>query len=85
MGLFSKTATCNYSFVATIVRSEKFLEQLRDVLVAGAQPNVSAKDIDAFDFSVPKDVEEQSQIGNFFRTLTALSPFIKRKLIAQKK
>ena len=62
VGLFSKTATCNYSFVATIVRSEKFLEQLRDVLVAGAQPNVSAKDIDAFDFSVPKDVEEQSQL-----------------------
>ena len=72
VGLFSKTATCNYSFVATIVRSEKFLEQLRDVLVAGAQPNVSAKDIDAFDFSVPKDVEEQSQIGNFFRTLDRL-------------
>ena len=80
VGLFSKTATCNYSFVATIVRSEKFLEQLRDVLVAGAQPNVSAKDIDAFDFSVPKDVEEQSQIGNFFRTLDRLITLYQRKL-----
>ena len=80
VGLFSKTATCNYSFVATIVRSEKFLEQLRDVLVAGAQPNVSAKDIDAFDFSVPKDVEEQSQIGNFFRTLDRLITLHQRKL-----
>ncbi len=80
VGLFSKTATCNYSFVATIVRSEKFLEQLRDVLVAGAQPNVSAKDIDAFDFSVPKDVEEQSQIGNFFRTLDRLITLHQKKI-----
>ena len=80
VGLFSKTATCNYSFVATIVRSEKFLEQLRDVLVAGAQPNVSAKDIDAFDFSVPKDVEEQSQIGNFFRTLDRLITLYQKKI-----
>ena len=80
VGLFSKTATCNYSFVATIVRSEKFLEQLQDVLVAGAQPNVSAKDIDAFDFSVPKNVEEQSQIGNFFRTLDRLITLHQRKL-----
>ena len=80
VGLFSKTATCNYSFVATIVRSEKFLEQLRDVLVAGAQPNVSAKDIDAFDFSVPKDVEEQSQIGKFFRTLDRLITLYQKKI-----
>ena len=80
VGLFSKTATCNYSFVATIVRSEKFLEQLQDVLVAGAQPNVSAKDIDAFDFSVPKNVEEQSKIGNFFRTLDRLITLHQRKL-----
>ena len=84
VGLFSKTATCNYSFVATIVRSEKFLEQLRDVLVAGAQPNVSAKDIDAFDFSVPKDVEEQSQIGNFFRTLDRLITLYQKKIDSSK-
>ena len=84
VGLFSKTATCNYSFVATIVRSEKFLEQLQDVLVAGAQPNVSAKDIDAFDFSVPKNVEEQSQIGNFFRTLDRLITLYQKKIDSSK-
>jgi type I restriction enzyme S subunit len=53
-------------------------------LVAGAQPNVSAKDIDAFDFSVPKDVEEQSQIGNFFRTLDRLITLYQKKIDSSK-
>lgn len=72
VGLFKKNEKTDYLFVATIVCSENFVRQLRNVLVAGAQPNVSAKDIDSFEFYISKNKKEQEKIGTFLRQLDYL-------------
>ena len=72
VGYFTKTDNADYSFVTTVVRSEKFAEQLKSVLVAGAQPNVSPKDIDSFEFAFPRDTHEQELIGLMFLKLDLL-------------
>ena len=41
-------------------------------MVAGAQPNVSSKDIDSFEFYVPKAKDEQREIGLYFNHLENL-------------
>ena len=53
VGYFKRNIQYNYDFVSTIVRSDLFKEQLMSVLVAGAQPNVSSKEIDSFEFVFP--------------------------------
>lgn len=72
VGHFTKAKETDYLFVATIVSSDRFTEQLRNVLVAGAQPNVSSKDIDSFEFYVPKAKDEQREIGLYFNHLENL-------------
>jgi len=42
------------------------------VLVAGAQPNVSSKEIDSFEFVFPLNIEEQKKIGQYFANLDTL-------------
>ena len=79
VGLFSHTQNTNYQFVSTIVRSDSFINQLKEVLVAGAQPNVSSKDIDSFEFFFPKALEEQAKIGSLFSHLDALLTLHQRK------
>jgi type I restriction enzyme S subunit len=49
-------------------------------LVAGAQPNVSSKDVDSFGFFVPKSLNEQKKIGGFFEQLDSLITLHQRKL-----
>lgn len=72
VGHFTKAKETDYLFVATIVSSDRFTEQLRNVLVAGAQPNVSSKDIDSFEFYVTKAKDEQREIGLYFNHLENL-------------
>ena len=72
VGYFTSTRNVEYSFITTIVRSDLFIEQLKSVLVAGAQPNVSPKDIDSFEFSFPKSKNEQHKIGQIFQSLDRL-------------
>lgn len=69
VGYFTKTKNVDYSFISTLVRSKIFLDQLNSVLVAGAQPNISSKDINVFEFTIPKNIEEQQKIGIFFQQL----------------
>ena len=66
VGYFIPTDICDYSFVKTIMRSHLFADQLSAVLVAGAQPNVSSKEIDGFEFLIPQSKEEQKKIGTYF-------------------
>ena len=80
VGHFTKVKETDYLFVATIVSSDRFTEQLRNVLVAGAQPNVSSKDIDSFEFYVPKAKDEQREIGLYFNHLDNLITLHQRKL-----
>jgi len=51
------------------MRSQLFADQLSAVLVAGAQPNVSSKEIDGFEFMIPKSKDEQRWIGEYFTNL----------------
>lgn len=79
VGYFSDKGIADYTFISTIVRSEFFGNRLRAVLVAGAQPNVSSKDIDGFIFNFPNNFKEQTRIGNFFKNLDSLIMLHQRK------
>ena len=81
VGYFVPTQKCDYGFVSILVRSQYFSEQMKSVLVAGAQPNVSAKEIDTFEFMVPVSRNEQKSIGRCFRVLDHLITLHQRKLI----
>ncbi|GKS56321.1 restriction endonuclease subunit S [Enterococcus mundtii] len=80
VGYFTKTKNVDYSFISTLVRSKIFLDQLNSVLVAGAQPNISSKDINVFELTIPKNIEEQKKIGNFFKQLDDTITLHQRKL-----
>ena len=85
VGFFTRKGNFNYDFVSVIVRSHLFIEQLKSVLVAGAQPNVSPKDIDSFEFMVPQKFVEQEKIGHFFKSLDKLITLHQRKFETLKK
>ena len=80
VGYFKRNIQYNYDFVSTIVRSDLFKEQLMSVLVAGAQPNVSSKEIDSFEFVFPLNIEEQKKIGQYLPTSTPSSLFTSRSI-----
>ena len=79
VGYFKRNIQYHYDFVSTIVRSDLFKEQLMSVLVAGAQPNVSSKEIDSFEFVFPLNIEEQKKIGQYFANLDTLITLHQRK------
>ena len=72
VGYFKRNIDFDYLFISTLVRSHIFSDKLDAVLVAGAQPNVSSKEIDSFVFLMPTDINEQSAIGNYFQNLDSL-------------
>ena len=82
VGYFSKVKDASYSFISVLIRSDLFLKQLKSVLVAGAQPNVSSKEIDQFIFSVPVTLNEQEKIGAFFEYLDSLIAATQHKIDA---
>ena len=53
VGYFMPTDNCDYGFIRTLMKSQLFADQLSAVLVAGAQPNVSSKEIDGFEYMIP--------------------------------
>lgn len=80
VGYFKKTDGINYQFISTLVRSQVFNNQLNSILVTGAQPNVSSKDIDDFDVLIPASYKEQKKIGAYFSNLDHLITLHQRKL-----
>ncbi len=72
VGYFMPTDSCDYGFIKAIMRSQLFADQLSSVLAAGAQPNVSSREIDGFEFMVPKSKDEQQAIGQYFESLDHL-------------
>lgn len=80
VGYFCDKGLVNYLFISTIVRSNLFADKLSSVLVAGAQPNVSSKEIDSFEFKIPKEKEEQTKIGNYFQNLDKLISLHQKEL-----
>lgn len=72
VGYFQRNVDFDYLFISTLVRSHIFKDKLDAVLVAGAQPNISSKEVDSFEFLIPSDINEQSAVGNYFQKLDEL-------------
>lgn len=77
VGLFKilKTGAVDYSFLTQFIFSDLFSKQISKVLVAGAQPNLSPKDIEKFEILLPT-IKEQQKIAEF---LTSLDNLIESK------
>jgi len=69
VGYFTDSGEADYNFISILVRSYSFTNQLKSALVAGAQPNISSKEIDSFVLYIPSCIKEQAAIGRFFRNL----------------
>lgn len=85
VGYFLPSDSCNYDFLSVLLCSHYFSDQLAQVLVAGAQPNVSPKDINSFVFKVPVSLIEQKKIGGIFSCLDEIITLHQRKLEIYKK
>ena len=85
VGYFMPTDNCDYGFIRTLMKSQLFADQLSAVLVAGAQPNVSSKEIDGFEYMIPQSKEEQIKIGEYFSNLDNLITLHRRMFISQKR
>lgn len=72
VGYFQNTGEVDYDFISSVLQTKAFTNQLNAVLVVGAQPNISSKEIDSFEFCIPDSIDEQSAIGFLFRTLDDL-------------
>ena len=81
VGYFQNTGEVDYDFLPSVLQTKAFTNQLNAVLVAGAQPNISSKEIDSFEFCIPDSIDEQSAIGSLFRTLDDLLASYKDNLI----
>lgn len=72
VGYFEPNDQWSYKFIGTFVKSKLFEKQLDSVLVAGAQPNISSRDINDFDIWIPNNINEQNQIGVLFESFDNL-------------
>lgn len=81
VGYFQNTGAVDYDFLSFILQTKEFTNQLNSVLVAGAQPNISSKEINSFVFYIPESLDEQSSIGSLFRTLDDLLASYKDNLV----
>ena len=68
VGYFTKSDRIDYLYLSVILRSHLFTSQLDKILIAGAQPNISSKDVEDFSFKFPS-LAEQAKIGQFFKNL----------------
>lgn len=68
VGYFIKSKNVDYFYLSVILRSQFFSKQLEKILIAGAQPNISSRDVEEFTFMFP-DLNEQQKIGQFFKNL----------------
>lgn len=64
VGVFRPQNNLLNKFLIQFVFSNEFIKQLDKVLVAGAQPNISSKDIETFIIPIPC-LKEQTKIANF--------------------
>ena len=84
VGLFkANNSLLDYGFLIQIVFSYIFATQLDSVLVAGAQPNVSSKDIEGFEISLPSKIE-QNKIANFLSSIDRKIEQVSKQLVESK-
>ena len=85
VGKFSRTDKINYSFLASIVGSNKFRLELNKRLTSSAQPNASSRDIDSIQQYLPNDIIEQGTIASFFSSIDSTIISSAKKLASLKK
>lgn len=84
VGLFKSINSQNYyPFICQWVKTELFQNQLKCTLAAGAQPNISSKDIESFTLIYPtsdNSSNEQKKIADCLSSLDSYIDATKRKL-----
>ena len=80
VGYFLPTNIVDYNFIFPLVNSNSFRTQLNEIIIAGAQPNISSKEIDTFTFKFPALMKEQCSIGFFLMEVDNLITLHQRKL-----
>lgn len=84
VGLFKSINSHNYyPFICQWVKSNYFYTQLNRALAAGAQPNISSKDIESFIWAYPNgnnSFAEQNKIADCLSSLDKYIDAVKRKL-----
>lgn len=84
VGLFKSINSHNYyPFICQWVKSNYFYTQLNRALAAGAQPNISSKDIESFIWAYPNgnnSFAEQKKIADCLSSLDKYIDAVKRKL-----
>lgn len=68
VGLFRQNENSNNDFIGSLLQKEEFLTYLMENWGAGAQPNISIKQIENYNTYFP-NLKEQTAIGLFFRQL----------------
>ena len=67
--MFKKTSSeLYYPFLVQYTLSDSFKRELQKTLVAGAQPNISKKEIESFSIKLPQ-YEEQKKIANLLSNI----------------
>ena len=80
VGLFkSLTNKLEYNFLIQFVFSDLFKKQLDSLLVAGAQPNISSKDIESLFIPFPV-IEEQKKIASFLSAIDVQIEGVSKKI-----
>ena len=72
-----------YGYLVQFVFSKLFYRQLDTVLVAGAQPNISSKDIEDFKFNLPC-LKEQIKIANFLSSIDSKIEQVQKQINSTK-
>ena len=84
VGLFKSINSHNYyPFICQWVKSNYFYAQLKRTLAAGAQPNISGKDIESFIWTYPNGNDsfaEQKKVADCLSSLDKYIEATKRKL-----
>lgn len=84
VGLFKSINSHNYyPFICQWVKSNYFYAQLKRTLAAGAQPNISSKDIESFIWAYPNgnnSFAEQKKVADCLSSLDKYIDATKRKL-----
>lgn len=75
VGVFKSLNKCYYNFIVQYIFSSFFTKELKKMLVAGAQPNISTSEIESIILNMPNSIEEQQKIADF---LSAIDESIKK-------
>lgn len=68
VAVFRKNEKFYYNFLIQFVKTVQFSNQLENIIVTGAQPNISTKDIENFNINLPC-LEEQQKIADFLSSI----------------